>query len=264
MTHPPGNDPVELDHAPGVHHNTQGERRFPPDRLPELFSEMRIRARARHHRIWRLALSMAPISWREPIEMITFFAAAPRLGGLFSRSDKASREMRLSSPWIALRGVVAIALGVTTFLFPLHALFTFTMLFAAFAFVDGATSLLAGIQHGRHRWALVLAGLVGIASAVLFAMMPLLMTVTYALITPLLLAGWAIATGALEIAAAVRRRLADTQDWLLGLSGALSVLLGFLMIAVLVHEPAATLLTTAWLIGAYAIATGIVLTVLGV
>lgn len=194
--------------------------------------------------------------------MTTLFATAPRLGGLFSGFRESVRTFTPASPWIALRGVVAIALGVTTFLFPLHALFTFTMVFAAFALVDGLTSLLAGIRHRTHRWAMILSGLVGVATAVLFVLMPLLMTVTYALIAPVLLAGWAVATGVLEIVAATQRSTSGKRNWLLGISGMLSVLLGLLVIGVLVRDPVATILTTAWLIGAYALAAGVVLIVL--
>ncbi len=194
--------------------------------------------------------------------MTTLFATAPRLGGLFSGFRESGRTIAPASPWIALRGVAAIALGVTTFLFPLHALFTFTMLFAAFALVDGLTSLLAGIRHRTHRWVMILSGLIGVATAVLFVLMPLLMTVTYALIAPVLLAGWAVATGVLEIVAAMQRPTSGKRNWLLGLSGALSVLLGLLVIGVLVRDPVATILTTAWLIGAYALAAGLVLIVL--
>ena len=40
-----------------------------------------------------------------------------------------------------LRGVLALMLGVAAILYPLGALFAFTMTFAAYAFVDGLLSM---------------------------------------------------------------------------------------------------------------------------
>lgn len=51
--------------------------------------------------------------------------------------------------WFLFRGLLAVALGVVSFLFPLNALFAFTMVFAAFAFVEGVASLGSGIKGAR-------------------------------------------------------------------------------------------------------------------
>jgi len=53
-----------------------------------------------------------------------------------------------------------------------------------------------------------------------------------------------------------------TGEWLLILSGALSVLLGLFLIVMLWTAPRVTLLSVAWLIGIYALAAGVVLLVL--
>jgi uncharacterized membrane protein HdeD (DUF308 family) len=74
------------------------------------------------------------------------------------------------------------------------------------------------------------------------------------------IAGWAIVTGALEVSAAVRLRRVISGEWLLVLSGALSILFG---IAVMIF-PAAGILTLVWLIGVYAVAFGVALTALGI
>ena len=194
--------------------------------------------------------------------MTPLFATAPHLGDLFSKFRLSGRTRAPVSPWIALRGIVAIALGIIAFLLPLHALFAFTMLFGTFALVDGLASFLAGIRHRTHCWSMILAGFVGVTTAILFVLTPLLMTVTYALIAPVLLVGWAVATGTLEIVAAMQQPPSSSRDWLLGLSGALSVLLGLFVVGVLLRNPVATILTTAWLIGIYALAAGVVLVVL--
>lgn len=73
----------------------------------------------------------------------------------------------------------------------------------------------------------------------------------------LVIAWWAILTGAFEIAAAIQFRRVLKHEWMLVVSGLLSVVFGILLIAM----PAAGALTLVWLIGAYAIVFGILLLV---
>ena len=112
--------------------------------------------------------------------------------------------------WFVVRGVLALTLGAVAFLFPLSALFAFTMVFAAYAGADGLLSTIVGIRGARRKeerwWALVLRGIVGIAAAALFVLMPFVATVSYALATLGLLSAWAMLTGVLEITAAIRLR----------------------------------------------------------
>lgn len=165
--------------------------------------------------------------------------------------------------WFLLRGILALLLGAGAILFPLSAVFAFTMLFAAYCFVDGVASLTAGIRGGQepgHRWgALVFSGIVGILIGILFLVMPLIATITYAFIVLVMLAAWAIITGILEILVAVRLRREIEGEWLLGLSGAISVLLGIGVIVLVIPNPAASILSAAWLIAFFALGTGIVL-----
>lgn len=165
--------------------------------------------------------------------------------------------------WFMLRGVLALLLGIGAIIFPLSAVFAFTMLFAAYCFIDGVASLIAGIHGGQepgHRWgALVFSGIIGILIGILFLVMPLVATITYAFIVLVMLAAWAIITGILEIAVAIRLRREIEGEWLLGLSGAISVLLGIGVIVLVIPNPAASILSAAWLIAFFALGTGIVL-----
>jgi uncharacterized membrane protein HdeD (DUF308 family) len=167
--------------------------------------------------------------------------------------------------WFMLRGGLALLLGLGAIVFPLSAVFAFTMVFAAYCFVDGIASLVAGIHGGQepgHRWsALVFSGIIGILIGILFLLMPLVATITYAFIVLVMLAAWAILTGILEIAVAVRLRREIEGEWLLGLSGAISVLLGIGVIVLVIPNPAASILSAAWLIAFFALGTGIVLIV---
>jgi uncharacterized membrane protein HdeD (DUF308 family) len=129
--------------------------------------------------------------------------------------------------------------------------------------VDGIASLVAGIRgaHEReHRWgALVFSGIIGILIGFLFLVMPLIAAFTYAFLSLVMLAAWGIITGVLEIVAAVRLRKEMEGEWLLGISGAISVLLGIGIIALVIPYPAATILSAAWLIAFFAFTSGIVL-----
>lgn len=168
--------------------------------------------------------------------------------------------------WIAARGVLLILLGVAAILAPGVTLFAFAMLFAAFSLVDGLFALIAGIRGARHgeRWgAMVFSGILGIGIGILFLLFPLLSTLALAYTTVVLIAVWAILMGVFEIAAAVRLRKVIEGEWLLGLSGVLSVLLGFAVSYLLATNPAITVLSVAWLIAFYAFVTGVVLIVLG-
>ena len=73
-------------------------------------------------------------------------------------------------------------------------------------------------------------------------------------------ATWAIVTGIFEILAAIQLRQVIDNEWLLILSGVLSVVFGVLVFI----YPNAGALSILWLIGIYAIAYGVTAIALGV
>lgn len=157
-----------------------------------------------------------------------------------------------------LRGVLAIAFGILAFFAPGLGIAVLVGLFAAWALIDGATSIVAGIRtRGRDTswWLEILEGIAGIAAGLLTLIFP-----TFAAeVLVLIIAAWAIITGILEIVAAIRLREQIRGEVWLGLAGAASILFGI----VLVLFPAAGALSLVWLIGASAIAFGGFLLVLG-
>lgn len=168
--------------------------------------------------------------------------------------------------WYLARGVLLIALGLLAAVMPAAALFMFALIFAAFSFADGVLNIIAGVRgatHHRQRWwTLVLSGLVGVTIGVLFVGFPVLSSIAYATVAVLLIAFWAIATGVAEITAAIRLRREITGEWLLGLSGAVSVLLGAGLLWIAMDNPAVSVVSIGWMIALYALVAGIALVLL--
>jgi uncharacterized membrane protein HdeD (DUF308 family) len=157
-----------------------------------------------------------------------------------------------------LRGLLAIAFGVLVFLAPGMGIAVLVGLFAAWALIDGITSLVAGFQgraNDRNWWLGVLEGLAGVAAAIVALLFP----AYAATVLVLLIAAWAVVTGVIEIVAAIRLREQIRGELWLALAGIASVLAGIGMF----FFPAAGALTILWLIGSFAILFGILLSVLG-
>ena len=166
---------------------------------------------------------------------------------------------------LALRGVVSIILGIIALAYPFSALFALTLIFAVYTLVDGIFSAISAFRrmgHGRHWGAMLLRGLLGIAVGIIFIVTPIAMTITYALLTVFLIAGWAIIAGGLEIIAAIRLRKEIEGEWLLALSGLLSLLLGLFVLYLALANPHVSVAMLGWGIGFYALVTGVTLLIL--
>jgi uncharacterized membrane protein HdeD (DUF308 family) len=168
-------------------------------------------------------------------------------------------EMTLARHWwmVALRGVAGIGFGILTFVEPRASLFALVILFGAFAIVDGAFNTVTGIRaiQGGRRWGwMIFQGLAGMAAGVLTFIWPGMT----ALVLLMVIAAWSVVTGVSAIAAAIRLRKHIRGEWLLALSGLLSVAFG----VVLFLFPGAGALALVLWIGAYALVFGAVLVAL--
>jgi uncharacterized membrane protein HdeD (DUF308 family) len=155
---------------------------------------------------------------------------------------------------LALRGAIAILFGLAAFLRPGIALEALILLFGAYALVDGVFSIVGvfgGTRGGTPRWLLFLEGVVSILAGLIALIFPGLTAVALLY----LVAAWAVVTGIAEIATAIRLRQEIRGEWALILGGIISVLFG-LILAVL---PAVGILSLIWLVGAYAVAFGVLL-----
>ena len=163
---------------------------------------------------------------------------------------------RMSRDWwiIALQGVAAIVFGLLALIWPGITLLALVFLFGAYAIVDGVLALARGFRRdsgGGVDWWRVVIGLVGIAAGVFAFFAP---GIT-ALALLLVIAAWAIVSGVVELIAAYQLRDVIRREWLLVLDGLLSIIFGVILVA----SPSAGALAVVWLIGAFAIASGVVL-----
>ena len=162
----------------------------------------------------------------------------------------------LSRNWwlMLLRGLAAIGFGILIFAKPQISLQMLVYLFGVYVLVEGILGVSLAL-HARNELAswgvLLLWGLLGVAVGILAFVKP---DIT-ALALLFYIALWAIATGVLEIAAAIRLREVIKNEWLLILAGLASVAFGVLLIA----RPDAGALAVLALIGAYAIVFGVLL-----
>ena len=159
---------------------------------------------------------------------------------------------------LVMRGIAAITFGVLALLWPGLTLLVMALLWGAYVLVDGLLSLLHAFKlRGRGLsvalWSLV--GVLGVAAGVLAFIWPGL--TAFVLLT--LIAAWAIVVGALQLVAAWRLRRQIRGEWLLALSGALSLVFG----ALLVLQPQTGAVAVVMLVAGYAIAFGVVLMALG-
>lgn len=166
----------------------------------------------------------------------------------------------LAKNWwsLVIRGIFGILVGVITFVWPGLSLAALVFLFASYALVDGVVSLSGAVYaaQSHERWgALLIEGILGILAALITVFWPAITALTLVFV----IAGWAIATGIAEIAAAVRLRKYISSEWLLALGGVASIIFGVLVALV----PIAGALVIALWFGAYAFVFGIVLMVLG-
>jgi uncharacterized membrane protein HdeD (DUF308 family) len=161
--------------------------------------------------------------------------------------------------WLmVLRGLLTILFGLAALAWQTPSLAALGLLFGVYFLSDGLLAVIAGsTRHdGSHPWWLLLIeGSAGILAGGLAFLSPGLTTTTLLY----LLAAWAIIIGMVEIVSAVRLRAEIDNEWFLAVKGVLSAALGL----VLVIWPGPGALGLVWVIGAYALGSGLLLIGLG-
>ncbi len=158
---------------------------------------------------------------------------------------------------LLLRGLVAIVFALLTWAQPGVSLAALVLVFGIYVLADGLLGVWSAIakrRDNRHWWLLLLWGLVGIVVGVMTFIMP---GIT-GLVLLMYIAAWAMITGVLQIVAAIRLRKEIKGEWLMILSGLVSVAFGVLLFL----QPGAGALAVAWIIAAYAFIFGVLMVLL--
>lgn len=164
----------------------------------------------------------------------------------------------LSRNWWAtvLRGFLAIDVRILAWSRPDVFRASLVLVFGVYAIVDGAFSLIAAIKgETRDRAIHHFEDILGIAVGTLVFLYPDQAETAIVLVIGL----WAAAGGVFEVVSAVRPRREIEDEWLLGLSGIVSVILG----VILILRPQFGQVATTYVLGTYRLICGIVLVVLG-
>jgi uncharacterized membrane protein HdeD (DUF308 family) len=163
--------------------------------------------------------------------------------------------VRLSDSWglLLFRGVLGILFGLTALLMPGITLAALIFYFGAYAILIGIATLAVafGVKGERGFGTLLFEGILGIAAGVLTFIYPGLTAIALLAV----IATWSILSGAMAIATAISLRRELTGEWMLVTTGSLSIIVGVLLVV----NAAAGLLSLVWLIGIYAMSSGIVM-----
>ena len=131
---------------------------------------------------------------------------------------------------LLLRGLTAIIAGAVAVAHPGLTVLVLAVLVGVSALVDGLACVLVGLRGGaggRPWWEMIVLGLVGVGFGIAALAWPGLVLATLLA----LVGAWAVARGVIEIVAAVKLRKILEDEWILGLSGAVSIAFGILLLA---------------------------------
>ena len=172
--------------------------------------------------------------------------------GLLAQVGADARALCRRTWWVFLvSGLASIAFAVLAFAQPVTAWLVVAVFFAAAILVDGAVNVVGAVQHREKDgwWILLLIGALGVLVG------------GYALLNPrvsmaafvYLVAFQAILLGVLIVMLGYKVRAATQREWILYVTGALSILFGLLIVA----NPIAGGLSVIWLMASWAFVTGV-------
>jgi len=156
----------------------------------------------------------------------------------------------------AIRGAIAIVLGIIALFLPGPTFLALAVAFGTFAMIDGLMAFFSLFDRRSRisRGWLAVEAIAGIGVGVLTFWRPAMtaLALTY------LIAAWALVTGVMKIAAAIRLRKQIRHEWLLILSGLISILFGGLLATM----PVQGIFGLMWALGIYGLIFGSMLVAL--
>jgi len=157
--------------------------------------------------------------------------------------------------WVFLvRGLVAIVFGLVALAWPGATLVTLVLFYGVFALIDGVFAVIAAVRgkgDTGSRWWLAFVGLLGIVAGLVTYFSPGLTALALLVVIGIC----ALMYGVVEIVGAIRLRKEIDNEWMLIIHGALAALFGIIVLV----RPGAGALALIWLIGAFAILSGVLL-----
>ncbi|HEY0451125.1 HdeD family acid-resistance protein [Actinophytocola sp.] len=152
-----------------------------------------------------------------------------------------------------LRGAFAVVFGVLALIWPAATALVLALLFGVYALFNGVGNIVAAVRGDVvvPRWLVVVSGVASIVAGVIALVWP---DITVLVLT-LVVGAWALVTGVMEIAAAVRLRKVLDRRWPLVVTGVVSVIAGVLLL----WHPIAGALGIAIVVGSYAVVYGVLL-----
>ncbi len=151
---------------------------------------------------------------------------------------------------IAVRGVLAIVFGILAIASPYIVIFSLITFFAFFAILSGFFILtLAFLGETDNKGLRIIEGLLFLGAGIVVLLNPL--TALGGIM--IFIAAWAILSGIIHIVGAIKMRKVITNEWLLILNGAISIIFGILLAGNLIQGAGVMLMV----FGAFAILSGI-------
>jgi len=172
--------------------------------------------------------------------------------GLLSKMGGDAKTLCKRTWWVFLvGGIAAVIFGLFALTQPVAAWFIVATFFAAAILVDGAFNLVGSVQNRDKDgwWIMLLLGALGVLVGGYALLNPLVSMKAFILLVAL----EAIVFGVLQIMLGYKIRATTEREWILYLTGALSVLFGLMVI----FNPAVGGLSVIWVIAVWAIAIGV-------
>lgn len=179
-------------------------------------------------------------------------------GTVLSRLGGDAQALCRRTWWVFLvGGVAAVIFGVLAFVNPGIALLVLAMFFAASVLVDGAFSVAGAVQNRDKDgwWIMLLIGILGVAVGGFALLNPPVSIMAFVF----LVAFQAILLGVFLLMLGYKVRKATSREWILYVTGILSILFGVLVVA----NPSSGSLTIVYLIASWAIVIGVLKIVFG-
>lgn len=175
----------------------------------------------------------------------------------FTKSFAVVSVLKPKWGWMLFSGLLAILFGIIAFWIPLETVYAMTFLFGAFAAADGILSIISAVRDKGNFRPLLLRGILGLFVGIIVLALPVLSAVSLVVFAWVMLSIWLIATGLLELIAAIGLRKEIKGEWLLGLSGLITLAFGIAIPIVLWANPTVGVVTMGWMIGFFAVFHGL-------